>query len=31
MRNISETTTISIHNFGTDITRIGYIARRYHD
>ena len=31
VRNISETTAISIHVYGTDITRIGSSARRYYD
>jgi 3-mercaptopropionate dioxygenase len=31
VRNISETTAISIHIYGTDITRIGSSARRYYD
>jgi 3-mercaptopropionate dioxygenase len=31
VRNTSETTAISIHIYGTDITRIGSSARRYYD
>ena len=31
VRNVSETTAISIHIYGTDITRIGSSARRYYD
>jgi predicted metal-dependent enzyme (double-stranded beta helix superfamily) len=31
VHNISETTAISIHIYGTDITRIGSSARRYYD
>ena len=31
VRNIGETTAISIHIYGTDITRIGSSARRYYD
>jgi predicted metal-dependent enzyme (double-stranded beta helix superfamily) len=31
VRNSSETTAISIHVYGTDITRIGSSARRYYD
>src|SRR5829696_2983394 len=31
VRNISDTTAISIHVYGTDITRIGSSARRYYD
>ena len=31
VRNISDTTAISIHIYGTDITRIGSSARRYYD
>jgi predicted metal-dependent enzyme (double-stranded beta helix superfamily) len=31
VRNASETTAISIHIYGTDITRIGSSARRYYD
>jgi 3-mercaptopropionate dioxygenase len=31
VRNISGTTAISIHIYGTDITRIGSSARRYYD
>ena len=31
VRNTSETTAISIHVYGTDITRIGSSARRYYD
>jgi 3-mercaptopropionate dioxygenase len=31
VRNNSETTAISIHIYGTDITRIGSSARRYYD
>jgi predicted metal-dependent enzyme (double-stranded beta helix superfamily) len=30
VRNASETTAISIHIYGTDITRIGSSARRYY-
>jgi hypothetical protein len=29
--NRGETTAISIHVYGTDISRIGSSARRYHD
>ena len=29
--NTSETTAISIHIYGTDITRVGSSARRYYD
>ena len=29
--NVSETTAISIHIYGTNITRIGSSARRYYD
>lgn len=31
VRNIGETTAISIHIYGTDITRLGSSARRYYD
>jgi predicted metal-dependent enzyme (double-stranded beta helix superfamily) len=31
VRNTSETTAISIHIYGTDITRVGSSARRYYD
>jgi len=31
VRNTSKTTAISIHIYGTDITRIGSSARRYYD
>jgi 3-mercaptopropionate dioxygenase len=31
VRNTSDTTAISIHIYGTDITRIGSSARRYYD
>jgi predicted metal-dependent enzyme (double-stranded beta helix superfamily) len=31
VRNTSETTAISIHVYGTDITRIGSSVRRYYD
>ena len=31
VRNISDTTAISMHIYGTDITRIGSSARRYYD
>jgi predicted metal-dependent enzyme (double-stranded beta helix superfamily) len=31
VRNTSETTAISIHVCGTDVTRIGSSARRYYD
>jgi predicted metal-dependent enzyme (double-stranded beta helix superfamily) len=31
VRNTSDTTAISIHVYGTDITRIGSSARRYYD
>lgn len=31
VHNISETTAISIHIYGTDITRLGSTARRYYD
>jgi predicted metal-dependent enzyme (double-stranded beta helix superfamily) len=31
VRNTGETTAISIHIYGTDITRIGSSARRYYD
>ena len=31
VRNTSATTAISIHIYGTDITRIGSSARRYYD
>ena len=31
VRNISDTTAISIHIYGTDITRVGSSARRYYD
>jgi predicted metal-dependent enzyme (double-stranded beta helix superfamily) len=31
VRNVGETTAISIHIYGTDITRIGSSARRYYD
>jgi 3-mercaptopropionate dioxygenase len=31
VRNIGETTAISIHIYGTDITRIGSSARRYYN
>lgn len=31
MRNTSETTAISIHVYGTDVTRVGSSARRYYD
>lgn len=31
VRNTNETTAISIHIYGTDITRIGSSARRYYD
>ena len=31
VRNISDTTAISIHIYGTDITRTGSSARRYYD
>jgi predicted metal-dependent enzyme (double-stranded beta helix superfamily) len=31
VRNTGETTAISIHIYGTDITRIGASARRYYD
>ena len=31
VRNTSETTAISIHIYGTDITRLGSSARRYYD
>ena len=31
VRNTGETTAISIHVYGTDITRIGSSARRYYD
>jgi predicted metal-dependent enzyme (double-stranded beta helix superfamily) len=31
VHNISETTAISIHVYGTDVTRIGSSARRYYD
>lgn len=31
VRNIGETTAISIHVYGTDITRLGSSARRYYD
>jgi hypothetical protein len=31
VRNVSETTAISIHIYGTDITCIGSSARRYYD
>jgi predicted metal-dependent enzyme (double-stranded beta helix superfamily) len=31
VRNTSETTAISVHIYGTDITRIGSSARRYYD
>ena len=31
VRNTSDTTAISIHIYGTDITRVGSSARRYYD
>jgi predicted metal-dependent enzyme (double-stranded beta helix superfamily) len=31
VRNSSETTAISIHIYGTDVTRLGSSARRYYD
>jgi predicted metal-dependent enzyme (double-stranded beta helix superfamily) len=31
VRNIGATTAISLHVYGTDITRIGSSARRYYD
>ena len=31
MHNTGEETAISIHVYGTDITRIGSSARRYYD
>jgi predicted metal-dependent enzyme (double-stranded beta helix superfamily) len=31
VRSTSETTAISIHVYGTHITRIGSIARRFYD
>ena len=31
VRNASESTAISIHIYGTDITRLGSSARRYYD
>ena len=31
VRNIGDTTAISMHVYGTDITRIGSAARRYYD
>lgn len=31
VHNTSDTTAISIHIYGTDVTRIGSSARRYHD
>jgi 3-mercaptopropionate dioxygenase len=31
VHNTSETTAISFHIYGTDITRIGSSARRYYD
>jgi 3-mercaptopropionate dioxygenase len=31
VRNVSDTTAISIHIYGTDITRVGSSARRYYD
>ena len=31
VRNTGETTAISIHVYGTDVTRVGSSARRYYD
>jgi hypothetical protein len=31
VRNTGETTAISVHVYGTDITRIGSSARRYYN
>ena len=31
VRNIADTTAISIHLYGTDLSRIGSSARRYYD
>ena len=31
VRNIGQTTAISIHVYGTDVTRVGSSARRYYD
>lgn len=31
MHNTADTTAISIHIYGTDVTRIGSTARRYYD
>jgi hypothetical protein len=31
VRNVSETTAISIHIYGTEITHVGSSARRYYD
>ena len=31
VRNIGDTTAISIHVYGTDVTRVGSSARRYYD
>jgi predicted metal-dependent enzyme (double-stranded beta helix superfamily) len=31
VRNMGETTAISVHVYGTDITRIGPSARRYYN
>jgi 3-mercaptopropionate dioxygenase len=31
VRNIGDETAISIHVYGTDVTRIGGTARRYYD
>ena len=31
MHNTGDTTAISIHVYGTDVTRVGSSARRYYD